>query len=51
MDSEISFCFLNDSKGETFLLDPPTMNLKPSEQQVTIYVLFMLTKIDIRLED
>ncbi|XP_052816168.1 hydrocephalus-inducing protein homolog isoform X2 [Mya arenaria] len=32
LDADISFCFLHDSKGETFLLDPPTMMLKPGDQ-------------------
>ena len=34
LDADISFCYLHDSKGETFLLDPPTMMLKPGDQQV-----------------
>jgi hydrocephalus-inducing protein len=34
LDAEITFCFLNDSKAETYLLDPPNMTLKPGEQQV-----------------
>ena len=39
LEAEISFCFMNDSKGETYLLDPPNMTLKPGEQQVlnTLY--------------
>ncbi|XP_052229341.1 hydrocephalus-inducing protein homolog isoform X3 [Dreissena polymorpha] len=32
LEADISFCFLHDSKGETFLLDPPTMMLKPGDQ-------------------
>ncbi|XP_053402100.1 hydrocephalus-inducing protein homolog isoform X11 [Mercenaria mercenaria] len=32
LDADISFCYLHDSKGETFLLDPPTMMLKPGDQ-------------------
>jgi hypothetical protein len=35
LDAEVTFCFLNDSKGDTYLLDPPSMSLKPSEQQVS----------------
>ena len=31
MDAEVTFCYLNDSKGDTFLLDPPLMNLKAGE--------------------
>ncbi|XP_074644164.1 hydrocephalus-inducing protein homolog [Tubulanus polymorphus] len=31
LEADINFCFLNDSKGETYLLDPPNMILKPSE--------------------
>ncbi|XP_013405663.1 hydrocephalus-inducing protein [Lingula anatina] len=33
LDADISFCYYNDSKAETFLLDPPTMLLKPGESQ------------------
>lgn len=35
LDADISFCYLHDSKGETFLLDPPTMMLKPGDQSVS----------------
>jgi hydrocephalus-inducing protein len=31
LEADISFCFLNDSKGETFLLEPPSTILKPGE--------------------
>ncbi|KAK6174452.1 hypothetical protein SNE40_017727 [Patella caerulea] len=31
LEADISFCYLNDSKGETYLLEPPTMVLKPGE--------------------
>ena len=31
LDADISFCFLNDSRGDTFLLEPPTALLKPGE--------------------
>ena len=34
LDADIAFCFLHDSKGDTFLLDPPNMLLKPGEKQV-----------------
>jgi len=34
LDADVSLCFLNDSKGDIYLLDPPTMFLKPSERQV-----------------
>ena len=33
IEAECTFCFLNDSKAETFLLSPPQMTLKPNEQQ------------------
>ncbi|KAM4614098.1 hydrocephalus-inducing protein homolog [Discoglossus pictus] len=33
MVSEIGFCFQHDVKAVTFILDPPTMNLKPNEKQ------------------
>ncbi|RXM33054.1 Hydrocephalus-inducing protein [Acipenser ruthenus] len=32
-DTEIFFCFQNDMKATTFLLDPPTISLKPNEKQ------------------
>ena len=34
LEADISFCFLNDSRAETYLLDPPTMLLAPGDQQV-----------------
>ncbi|XP_062355753.1 hydrocephalus-inducing protein homolog [Cinclus cinclus] len=38
MDVEIQFSFENDGKAETFLLDPPSMTLKPKEkQELTIW--------------
>ncbi|XP_068116429.1 hydrocephalus-inducing protein homolog [Hyperolius riggenbachi] len=33
MESEITFCFQHDVKATTFILDPPTMTLKPNEKQ------------------
>ena len=36
LDAEITFCFLNDSKGDVYLLDPPSMSLKPAQQQVNM---------------
>ncbi|XP_044126636.1 hydrocephalus-inducing protein homolog [Bufo gargarizans] len=33
LESEVTFCFQNDMKAATFILDPPTMSLKPSEKQ------------------
>ena len=35
LDADISFCFQVDSKAETFLLEPPTMQLKPGQQEVS----------------
>ena len=35
LDADVTFSFLNDTKAETYLLDPPAMLLKPSERQVT----------------
>ncbi|XP_033896012.3 hydrocephalus-inducing protein-like [Acipenser ruthenus] len=32
-DTEIFFCFQHDMKATTFLLDPPTISLKPNEKQ------------------
>lgn len=34
LEAELSFCYLDDSKGDCFMLDPPTMTLKPGEKQV-----------------
>ncbi|KAJ7406687.1 hypothetical protein WISP_132183 [Willisornis vidua] len=33
MEAEVHFSFENDGKAETFLLDPPSMMLKPNEKQ------------------
>ncbi|XP_039245118.1 hydrocephalus-inducing protein-like isoform X2 [Pipra filicauda] len=33
MEAEVHFSFENDSKGETFLLDPPNMRLQPKEKK------------------
>ncbi|KAI1889973.1 hypothetical protein AGOR_G00168420 [Albula goreensis] len=33
LDSEVHFCFQHDTKAATFLLDPPTITLKPNEKQ------------------
>ncbi|XP_023801863.1 hydrocephalus-inducing protein homolog isoform X2 [Cyanistes caeruleus] len=38
MDIEVQFFFEDDEKAETFLLDPPSMTLKPKEkQELTIW--------------
>ncbi|KAJ8272065.1 hypothetical protein COCON_G00109240 [Conger conger] len=33
LDTEVHFCFQHDTKATTFLLDPPSMTLKPNEKQ------------------
>ncbi|XP_078527074.1 hydrocephalus-inducing protein homolog isoform X2 [Lissotriton helveticus] len=33
MNAEIFFCFQHDTKATTFIMDPPTMTLKPEEKQ------------------
>ncbi|XP_066569678.1 hydrocephalus-inducing protein homolog [Amia ocellicauda] len=33
LDAEVFFCFQHDMKATTFLLDPPTMTLRPDEKQ------------------
>ncbi|XP_029821423.1 hydrocephalus-inducing protein homolog [Manacus vitellinus] len=33
MEAEVHFSFENDSRGETFLLDPPSMRLQPKEKK------------------
>ncbi|NXI51133.1 HYDIN protein, partial [Chloroceryle aenea] len=33
LDAEVHFSFQHDLKAETFLLDPPSMRLKPNEKQ------------------
>ncbi|CAM5150043.1 unnamed protein product [Eretmochelys imbricata] len=33
LEAEVFFCFQHDIKANTYLLDPPTMMLKPSEKQ------------------
>lgn len=37
MFAQVSFCFRYDSKADTYLLDPPTMDLKPGASQ-TLYI-------------
>ncbi|XP_055892829.1 hydrocephalus-inducing protein homolog isoform X5 [Biomphalaria glabrata] len=38
LDADISFCFQHDSKGDTYLLEPPNMLLKPGESnKLTIW--------------
>ena len=49
LEAEISFCFMNDSKGETYLLDPPNMTLKPGEQQVLNNLLFTVTMLKLSM--
>jgi len=51
LDAELSFCYLEDNKGDCFMLDPPNMSLKPGEQQVNkfpsfinFYVIFIIMK-------
>ncbi|XP_033116735.1 hydrocephalus-inducing protein homolog isoform X2 [Anneissia japonica] len=39
LDVEVSFCFQYDSNATTFLLDPPSMSLKPGDaQELSIWV-------------
>ncbi|XP_029109509.1 hydrocephalus-inducing protein homolog isoform X1 [Scleropages formosus] len=33
IDTEVHFCFKNDTKAMTFMLDPSSMTLKPNERQ------------------
>ncbi|XP_069073573.1 hydrocephalus-inducing protein homolog [Pleurodeles waltl] len=33
MNAEIFFCFQHDTKAATFIMDPPTMTLKPDEKR------------------
>ncbi|KAM6409238.1 hydrocephalus-inducing protein homolog [Rhynochetos jubatus] len=33
LEAEVHFCFEHDCKADTFLLDPPSMRLKPNEKQ------------------
>ncbi|XP_028304635.1 hydrocephalus-inducing protein homolog isoform X2 [Gouania willdenowi] len=33
MEAEVEFCFQHDTKASTYLLDPPTMTLKPNEEK------------------
>ena len=34
MEAEVHFCFQHDTKATTYLLDPPSMTLKPKEKKV-----------------
>ena len=36
LEADVSFCFLHDSRADTFLLDPPSMILKSGETQVRL---------------
>uniref|UniRef100_A0A8C5EU15 Hydrocephalus-inducing protein-like n=1 Tax=Gouania willdenowi TaxID=441366 RepID=A0A8C5EU15_GOUWI len=36
MEAEVEFCFQHDTKASTYLLDPPTMTLKPNEEKLTV---------------
>lgn len=49
LEADISFCFLTDSKGETFLLEPPNAILKPNES--TIITVWAYPKGPGRFED
>ncbi|XP_049928998.1 hydrocephalus-inducing protein homolog isoform X2 [Epinephelus moara] len=33
LEAEVQFCFQHDSQATTYLLDPPTMTLKPAQKQ------------------
>ncbi|XP_028313928.1 hydrocephalus-inducing protein homolog [Gouania willdenowi] len=33
LEAEVEFCFQHDTKASTYLLDPPTMTLKPNEEK------------------
>ena len=48
IEANISFCFLQDSKGETYLLDPPTMLLQPGESKVkSLYLWVFWGSVDV----
>lgn len=34
LEAEVEFSFLHDTQASTYLLDPPTMTLKPDQEQV-----------------
>ena len=34
LEADVSFCFQQDSTAATFIIDPPSMKLKPGESQV-----------------
>lgn len=36
LEAEVRFSFERDLKADTFLLDPPSMTLKPKEKQVGV---------------
>ena len=42
LEADISFCFLQDSKADTYLLDPATMQLQPDQSQVSFITAFNL---------
>ncbi|XP_041964608.1 hydrocephalus-inducing protein homolog isoform X2 [Alosa sapidissima] len=43
MEAEIHFCFQHDTKATTYLLDPPTMTLKPKEKKELVIWAYPIT--------
>ena len=37
LEAEVTFCYQHDNNAATFILDPPSMVLKPGEQQVCLH--------------
>ncbi|KAH9493176.1 hypothetical protein Btru_021958, partial [Bulinus truncatus] len=47
LDADVSFCFQHDSKGDTYLLEPPNMFLKPGESsKLTIWAYPKIANLD-----
>lgn len=44
LEAEIQFRFQHDTQATTYLLDPPTMTLKPDQKQVLQYCLSQFLK-------
>lgn len=42
LDSEVSFCFLEEGNDPCFFLEPTDLNLKPNEIKVNAFLFFYL---------
>lgn len=45
LEADVSFCFQQDSTAATFIIDPPSMKLKPGESQVGWHINHFLNEL------